>query len=140
VGGGFSHKFVFRPIPAVGTDYAGHLPLHRAGGEGQIREKVMHALRILSVEKASPPLLHCDEPTCELDPVRGVTSIVVTHDRAPAPTISDRVGILMARRLITLATPDEIKKAQDPRIVDFLNPTIDVNHPRFKELEKQDIS
>jgi phospholipid/cholesterol/gamma-HCH transport system ATP-binding protein len=146
----------------------------RKGDEAAIRQKVMHALKILSVEGAAsqfpselsggmkkrvsiaralvmePQLLLYDEPTSELDPVMSatiseiiatlkneysVTSVVVTHDRALALTISDRVGILMAGKLITLGTPDELKKSQDPRIVDFLNPTIDVNHPRFKKLE-----
>ena len=97
-----------------------------------------------------PQLLLYDEPTSELDPVMSatiseiiatlkneysVTSVVVTHDRSLALTISDRVGILMAGKLVTLGTPDDLKKSQDPRIVDFLNPTIDVNHPRFKKLE-----
>jgi phospholipid/cholesterol/gamma-HCH transport system ATP-binding protein len=148
---------------------------HRSGDEASIKTKVMHALKILSVEKAAqqfpselsggmkkrvsiaralvmePQLLLYDEPTSELDPVMSatiseiigtlkneysVTSIVVTHDRALALTISDRVGVLMAGKLITLGTPDELKKSQDPRILDFLNPTIDVNHPRFKKLEE----
>jgi phospholipid/cholesterol/gamma-HCH transport system ATP-binding protein len=100
-----------------------------------------------------PQLLLYDEPTSELDPVMSatiseiiatlkneysVTSMVVTHDRSLALTISDRVGILMAGKLVTLGTPDELKKSQDPRIVDFLHPTIDVNHPRFKQLETQE--
>ena len=148
---------------------------HRSGDEASIKTKVIHALKILSVEKAAqqfpselsggmkkrvsvaralvmePQLLRYDEPTSELDPVMSatiseiigtlkneysVTSIVVTHDRALALTISDRVGVLMGGRLITLGTPDELKKSQDPRILDFLNPTIDVNHPRFKKLEE----
>jgi phospholipid/cholesterol/gamma-HCH transport system ATP-binding protein len=146
----------------------------RKGDEAAIRQKVMHALKILSVEGAAaqfpselsggmkkrvsiaralvmePQLLLYDEPTSELDPVMSatiseiiatlkneysVTSVVVTHDRSLALTISDRVGILMAGKLVTLGTPDDLKKSQDPRIVDFLNPTIDVNHPRFKKLE-----
>jgi phospholipid/cholesterol/gamma-HCH transport system ATP-binding protein len=150
---------------------------HRSGSEKDIRVKVMHALKILSVENTAdqfpsqlsggmkkrvsiaralvmePQLLLYDEPTSELDPVMSatiseiiatlkneysVTSIVVTHDRALALTISDRVGILMAGKLISLGTPDELKKSKDPRIVDFLNPTIDVKHPRFKELETHD--
>lgn len=150
---------------------------HRSGDEKAIRERVMHALRILSVEKSAgqfpselsggmkkrvsiaralvmePQLLLYDEPTSELDPVMGatiseiiatlkneysVTSIVVTHDRSLALTIANRVGILMAGKLITLGTVEDLKKSQDPRIVDFLNPKIDIEHPRFKKLENHD--
>ncbi|MFY9926223.1 MAG: ATP-binding cassette domain-containing protein [Opitutaceae bacterium] len=146
---------------------------HRAGDENAIRERVMHALKILSVENAAtkfpselsggmkkrvsiaralvmePQLLLYDEPTSELDPVMSatiseiiatlkheysVTSIVVTHDSSLALTISNRVGIIMAGQLITLGTPEELKNTKDPRIVDFLNPKIDIEHPRFKNL------
>jgi phospholipid/cholesterol/gamma-HCH transport system ATP-binding protein len=149
---------------------------HRSGDEKAINTKVMHALKILSVEDAAqkfpselsggmkkrvsiaralvmePQLLLYDEPTSELDPVMSatiteiiatlkqeysVTSLVVTHDRALALTISNRVGILMDGKLITLGTPGDLSKSTDPRIVDFLNPKIDVLHPRFKKLETQ---
>jgi phospholipid/cholesterol/gamma-HCH transport system ATP-binding protein len=151
---------------------------HRSGNEEAIHERVMHALKILSVEKSvdqfpselsggmkkrvsiaralvmEPQLLLYDEPTSELDPVMGatiseiiatlkneysVTSIVVTHDRDLALTISNRVGILMAGKLISLGTPGDLRKSQEPRIVDFLNPKIDIEHPRFKQLETPDI-
>jgi phospholipid/cholesterol/gamma-HCH transport system ATP-binding protein len=149
---------------------------HRAGDERAIDQRVMHALKILSVEDAAqkfpselsggmkkrvsiaralvmePQLLLYDEPTSELDPVMSatiseiiatlkneysVTSIVVTHDRALALTISNRVGLLMDGELISLGTPQELKQSQDPRIVDFLNPKIDIKNPRFKKLESQ---
>ena len=150
---------------------------HRSGDEKAIKQKVMHALKILSVEDAAqkfpselsggmkkrvsiaralvmePQLLLYDEPTSELDPVMGatiseiiatlkneysVTSIVVTHDRSLALTIANRVGILMAGKLISLGSPDDLTKSKDPRIVDFLNPKIDIEHPRFKKLETKD--
>jgi phospholipid/cholesterol/gamma-HCH transport system ATP-binding protein len=150
---------------------------HRAGTEASIRDKVMHALRILSVENAAkkfpselsggmkkrvaiaralvmePQLLLYDEPTSELDPVMSatiseiigtlkneytVTSIVVTHDRSLALTISDRVGILMGGKLVTLGTADDMRLSTDPRVVDFLNPQIDIANPRFKKLETPD--
>jgi phospholipid/cholesterol/gamma-HCH transport system ATP-binding protein len=150
---------------------------HRSGDEKSIREKVMHALKILSVEDAfrkfpselsggmkkrvsiaralvmEPQLLLYDEPTSELDPVMGatiseiiatlkneysVTSIVVTHDRDLALTISNRVGILMDGKLVTLGTPADLKASTDPRIEDFLNPKIDITNPRFKKLETQE--
>jgi phospholipid/cholesterol/gamma-HCH transport system ATP-binding protein len=150
---------------------------HRSGDEKTIKERVMHALKILSVEDAAnkfpselsggmkkrvsiaralvmePQLLLYDEPTSELDPVMSatiteiiatlkneysVTSLVVTHDRALALTISNRVGLLMDGELITLGTPGELSKSQDPRIVDFLNPKIDIQNPRFKKLETKE--
>jgi phospholipid/cholesterol/gamma-HCH transport system ATP-binding protein len=149
---------------------------HRAGDEKAIDQRVMHALKILSVEDAAqkfpselsggmkkrvsiaralvmePQLLLYDEPTSELDPVMSatiseiiatlkneysVTSIVVTHDRALALTISNRVGLLMDGELISLGTPQDLKQSQDHRIVDFLNPKIDIKNPRFKKLESQ---
>ncbi len=150
---------------------------HRSGDEKAIRQRVMHALKILSVEQAAnqfpaelsggmkkrvsiaralvmePQLLLYDEPTSELDPVMSatiseiigtlkneysVTSIVVTHDRSLALTIAHRVGILIAGKLIFLGTPAELKKSEDHRIVDFLNPKIDIEHPRFKALESHE--
>ncbi|MCC6414654.1 MAG: ATP-binding cassette domain-containing protein [Opitutaceae bacterium] len=151
-----------------------YLREHRLGGEGKIREKVMHALQILSLANAAgkfpselsggmrkrvaiaralvmePQLLLYDEPTSELDPVMSatiseiiaslkdeyhVTSIVVSHDRDLALSIADRIGILMGGELIALAPPAELKHSSDPRVRDFLNPKIDLHHPRFKQLE-----
>jgi phospholipid/cholesterol/gamma-HCH transport system ATP-binding protein len=150
---------------------------HRSGDEASIHEKVMHALKILSLEDAvrkfpselsggmkkrvsiarslvmEPQLMLYDEPTSELDPVMSatiseiigtlkneysVTSLVVTHDRSLALTIANRVGILMAGRLVTLGSADDLRSSADPRIVDFLNPKIDIEHPRFKKLETQE--
>ena len=127
---------------------AGQFPSELSGG---MKKRVAIA-RALVME---PQLLLYDEPTSELDPVMGatiseiiatlrqeysVTSIVVTHDRELALTISSRVGILMAGKLVSLGLPAALRDSRDPRIVDFLNPKIDVEHPRFKELETQDIT
>ena len=148
---------------------------HRLADEAGIREKVMHALKILSLEGTArkfpadlsggmkkrvaiaralvmePQLMLYDEPTSELDPVmsatiseiiaalRGeyrVTSLVVSHDRDLALSIADRVGILMEGRLITIATPAELRKSTDPRVADFLNPKIDIANPRYRNLER----
>jgi phospholipid/cholesterol/gamma-HCH transport system ATP-binding protein len=97
-----------------------------------------------------PQLLLYDEPTSELDPVMAatiseiiaslrqqyrVTSIVVSHDRDLALNIADRVGILMDGELVHLGPPESLRHPQDPRVADFLNPRIDLDHPRFKRLE-----
>ncbi len=147
---------------------------HRIADEAGIREKVMRALQILSLENAAekypselsggmkkrvaiaralvmePQLMLYDEPTSELDPVMSatiseiiatlkdqyhVTSVVVSHDRDLALNIADRVGILMGGKLVFLGTRDELRRSTDPRVVDFLNPKIDLANPRFKQLE-----
>jgi phospholipid/cholesterol/gamma-HCH transport system ATP-binding protein len=147
---------------------------HRLADEAGIREKVMRALQILSLEAAhqkfpselsggmkkrvaiaralvmEPQLMLYDEPTSELDPVMSatiseiiatlkeqyhVTSIVVSHDRDLALSIADRIGILMDGRLVFLGLPSELAQPEDPRVADFLNPRIDLQNPRFKQLE-----
>ena len=147
---------------------------HRVANEAGIREKVMRALQILSLENAAqkfpselsggmkkrvaiaralvmePQLMLYDEPTSELDPVMGatiseiiatlkqqyhVTTIVVSHDRDLALNIAERVGILMGGRLVFLGPPKDLQSPKDPRVADFLNPRIDLENPRFKQLE-----
>ena len=147
---------------------------HRVANEAGIRDKVMRALQILSLENAAqkfpselsggmkkrvaiaralvmePQLMLYDEPTSELDPVMSatiaeiiatlkeqyhVTSIVVSHDRDLALNIAERVGILMGGQLLFLGTAAELRTPKDPRVADFLNPRIDLQNPRFKQLE-----
>jgi phospholipid/cholesterol/gamma-HCH transport system ATP-binding protein len=147
---------------------------HQYGNESEIRERVQHALSILSLEKAAgkmpselsggmkkrvaiaralvmePQVLLYDEPTAELDPILSaticeiiatlreqiaVTSFVVTHDRALALGIADRIAIIMDGRIKAIGTPADFQNHSDPAIVDFLNPIIDPKNPRFKKLE-----
>jgi phospholipid/cholesterol/gamma-HCH transport system ATP-binding protein len=147
---------------------------HHIADEAGIKEKVMRALQILSLENAAqkypsdlsggmkkrvaiaralvmePQLMLYDEPTSELDPVMSatiaeiiatlkdqyhVTTIVVSHDRDLALNIADRVGILMGGKLIFLGTREELKQSKDPKVHDFLYPKIDLQNPRFKNLE-----
>jgi phospholipid/cholesterol/gamma-HCH transport system ATP-binding protein len=149
---------------------------HRVASEAAIREKVMHALKILSLDGTAdkapsdlsggmkkrvaiaralvmePQLMLYDEPTSELDPVTSatiseiiatlkdeyhVTTVVVSHDRELALNIADRVGILMGGELLSLGPPAELKAPTDPRIAEFLYPKIDLQHPRFKNLENK---
>ena len=147
---------------------------HQLCTKKEIHERVVRALKILSLENAGkkfpselsggmkkrvaiaralvmePQLLLYDEPTSELDPVMSatiteiiatlknefqVTTIVVSHDRDLALTIADRVAIIMKGRLRTVSTPDELRKTSDPMIGDFLNPKINLQDPRYKQLE-----
>ncbi|MDX2185602.1 MAG: ATP-binding cassette domain-containing protein [Opitutaceae bacterium] len=147
---------------------------HRLCPKKEIADRVMRALKILSLENAvkkfpselsggmkkrvaiaralvmEPQLLLYDEPTSELDPIMGaticeiiatlkhefnVTSIVVSHDRDLALTISDRVAILMKGQLRSLSTPKELGDNPDPAVRDFLNPVIDIKNPRYQKLD-----
>ncbi len=147
---------------------------HRLCPKPEIRDRVMRALKILSLEGAlhkfpselsggmkkrvavaralvmEPQLILFDEPTSELDPVMSatiseliatlrqhisVTTVVVTHDRDLALTIADRVAILMKGRLVSVTTPAKLRTLPDPAVQDFLNPKIDLQNPRFKQLE-----
>lgn len=147
---------------------------HNLCPKREIRDRVMRALRILSIEHAAqklpaalsggmrkrvaiaralvmePQLLLYDEPTSELDPVMAatiaeiigtlkhehdVTSIVVSHDRDLSLTIADRIAVLHEGKLLTVETPEALQASTDPIIKEFLNPRIDIAHPRFKNLE-----
>ena len=151
-----------------------YLREHRIADEAGIKEKVMRALQILSLEETAqkfpselsggmkkrvaiaralvmePQLMMYDEPTSELDPVMSatiseiiaslkdeyhVTSLVVSHDRDLALNIADRVGIIMDGKLIFLGTPAELRQTKDKQVDSFLNPKIDLKHPRYKKLE-----
>lgn len=159
---------------SVYDNLALYLLEHRLCPKNEIRDRVMRALKILSLENAvkkfpselsggmkkrvaiaralvmEPQLLLYDEPTSELDPIMSatiteiiatlktefnVTSIVVSHDRDLALTISDRVALLMKGQLRALCTPDDLRKVEDPAVKDFLNPTIDLKKPRYQQLE-----
>ena len=82
-----------------------------------------------------PEVLLYDEPTTGLDPVstervnalitetkklHEVTSIVVTHDMPSALEISDRIAMVHKGSMIFTGTPDEIRRAEDPRVRDFI--------------------
>ena len=147
---------------------------HRICPKGEIRDRVMRILKVLSLEGAAlklpselsggmkkrvavaralvmePQLILYDEPTSELDPIMSatiaeliatlkeqftVTTIVVSHDRDLALTISDRVAVLHQGRLRTVEPPSALRQSADPVIRDFLNPQIDLRNPRFKKLE-----
>ena len=96
-----------------------------------------------------PQLLLYDEPTSELDPIMGatiseiiatlnekfhVTSIVVSHDPYLACSIASRVALLFNGKTHLIARPDEIEQSDDPKVIEFLKPKIDIKNPRFRKL------
>ncbi|HEU6447645.1 MAG TPA: ATP-binding cassette domain-containing protein [Verrucomicrobiae bacterium] len=83
-----------------------------------------------------PQLILYDEPTSELDPLSsviigkeilelkertGVTSLVVSHDRDLAFGIADRIAVINEGNILTIGTPEEVKKFNNPLVQEFLN-------------------
>ena len=119
---------------------------HPSELSGGMKKRVAIA-RALVME---PDLILYDEPTSELDPTMAatiseiiaclkeemhVTSIVVSHDRDLSLTIADRVAIIMDGQIQAIGTPEEMKANTTPKIIEFLNPKIDLTNPRYKTLE-----
>ena len=104
------------------------MPSELSGG---MKKRVAIA-RALVIE---PQLILYDEPTSELDPLSAVvigeeilnlkerihvTSLVVSHDRDLAFGIADRIAVINEGRILTIGTPDEVKRKPDPLVQKFL--------------------
>jgi phospholipid/cholesterol/gamma-HCH transport system ATP-binding protein len=98
---------------------------------GGMKKRVAIA-RALVIE---PQLILYDEPTSELDPLSAVavaeeivnlkeriqvTSLVVSHDRDLAFGVADRIAVINKGRILTIGTPDEVRRNSDPLIQEFL--------------------
>ncbi|MGA2865814.1 MAG: ATP-binding cassette domain-containing protein [Verrucomicrobiota bacterium] len=104
------------------------LPSELSGG---MKKRVAIA-RALVIE---PQLILYDEPTSELDPLSAlviaeeilhlqerihVTSLVVTHDRDLAFGVAERIAVINEGRLLTVGTPEEVKRSPEPLVQKFL--------------------
>ncbi len=82
-----------------------------------------------------PKILLFDEPTTGLDPITTnsisklildlsrklkTTSVVVSHDMKVAFEIADRIVVLDQGKVVESGTPEDLKKSQQPIVVDFL--------------------
>ena len=104
------------------------MPSELSGG---MKKRVAIA-RALVIE---PQLILYDEPTSELDPLSAlvigeeilnlkerihVTSLVVSHDRDLAFGVADRIAVINEGRILTIGTPEEVRRKPDPLIQKFL--------------------
>ena len=105
------------------------MPSELSGG---MKKRVAIA-RALVIE---PQLILYDEPTSELDPLSAltiaeeivklkdrihVTSLVVSHDRDLAFGVADRIAVINEGQIISMGTPEEVKRKPDPLIQKFLH-------------------
>jgi len=123
-------RIVAEKLDVVGLKDTGNkMPSELSGG---MKKRVAIA-RALIIE---PQLILYDEPTSELDPLSAVvigeeilklkernhvTSLVVSHDRDLAFGVADRIAIINEGRIVTIGTPDEVKRLPDPAIQKFLH-------------------
>ena len=112
------------------------MPSELSGG---MKKRVAIA-RALVIE---PQLILYDEPTSELDPLSAVTiaeeilalkerihvtSLVVSHDRDLAFGVADRIAVINEGRILTIGTPDEVKRNPEPLVQKFLNAAFKRTH------------
>jgi phospholipid/cholesterol/gamma-HCH transport system ATP-binding protein len=124
---------VDRYLMMVGLDpeVRDRLPDELSGGM-QRRVAIARALAA-----RDPEILLYDEPTTGLDPqsaeritdlilglrdTMGKTSIMVTHDIADAFKVGDRITVLNRGTVVFEGTPEELNRAGDPFIAEFLAP------------------
>jgi phospholipid/cholesterol/gamma-HCH transport system ATP-binding protein len=104
------------------------MPSELSGG---MKKRVAIA-RALVIE---PQLILYDEPTSELDPLSAVviaqeivqlknrihvTSLVVSHDRDLAFGVADRIAVIRQGRILTIGSPEDVKRHPDPLVQQFL--------------------
>ena len=123
-------RIVAEKLEDVGLkDVADKMPSELSGG----MIKRVAIARALVIE---PQLILYDEPTSELDPLSAivigeeilrlkericVTSLVVSHDRDLAFGVADRIAVINEGRILTIGTPEEVKRFKDPLVQNFLH-------------------
>ena len=120
--------------------------LRMVGLDPEVRDRLPDELsggmqRRVAIARAlaarDPEVLLYDEPTTGLDPQSaqritdlildlrdkmGKTSIMVTHDIADAFKVGDRITVLDRGIVVFEGTPEELNRAGDPFIAEFLAP------------------
>lgn len=121
---------VMELLRMVGMDHAATLYPDRISGGMRLRVGLARAL------VTEPEYVLYDEPNAGLDPIMadqihhlivevrdrlGVTGLVVTHSRACAVTVGDRIGVIEEGRIAEEGDLDEMLHSENPLVASFLS-------------------
>ena len=83
-----------------------------------------------------PEIMLYDEPSTGIDPIRAdaineliikmkqefrITSVVITHDMTSAYKVADRIAMLYNGKIVTVGTPEELKKSENQIVQQFIH-------------------
>lgn len=110
------------------SEFGDYMPSQLSGG---MRKRAGLA-RAMAMD---PEILFVDEPSSGLDPITaagldrlllelketlGMTIVVVTHELESAFLIADRMVVLDQGRVLAVGSPEEIRRSENPRVMQFL--------------------
>ncbi|HOO74571.1 MAG TPA: ABC transporter ATP-binding protein [Tepiditoga sp.] len=117
---------VIKTLDMVGLKHLAHRSPSRLSGGQQQRVALARSIIV------EPSVLLLDEPLSNLDALLreqmrveirriqkslGITAVYVTHDRVEAMSLSDRVVLMNAGKIIQTGTPSEIYESPDSKFV-----------------------
>lgn len=134
-------KRVYAMLDMLGlqASTAQQMPSNLSGG---MRKRVALARGLLM----EPDVLLFDEPTSELDPITSasiieligyvnkqfnITTFIVSHDITLAKSIGQHIAILQNGTIKEVCTPETLVQSKEEFVQEFLNPTINLEHPKF---------
>ena len=128
------HDRVMKALEVVGMDQAAQkFPAEISGGM-KLRAGLARAV------VTEPEYVLYDEPNAGLDPIMSnqihnlivevrdrlkVTGLIVTHSRACAFTVADRIGVIDQGKIAEEGTVEEMKASDTPLVRDFLQESAD---------------